>query len=164
MRTLLPTVHQKVGSVPVNKRTYNLSRYNEGADELKPLQSGETVRIHSKERRDWTKKGKIVKKLDQPRSYDVINENGNVIRRNQRALIPTKEVFKPACNQDEVISSDSNCDNREKDEEIRDNEPKETPLNAKDLREHTYSDISDEEPYRNRLRQSVRRPERYGYE
>ena len=35
---------------------------------------------------NWHKKGRIVKELTQPRSYKLVNENGNLIRRKRRYI------------------------------------------------------------------------------
>ena len=41
----------------------------------------------------WDKKDIVMKQINRPRSYDALNENGNVIIRNCRYLILTNEKF-----------------------------------------------------------------------
>ena len=59
----------------------------------KPLQPGAVVRY--RKRNTWSKKGRAVKKLSQPRSYQIETESGNIFRRNRRHLINTRETFVP---------------------------------------------------------------------
>ena len=42
---------------------------------------------------DWRKKGKVIEKSIEPRSYHVLNEKGNIVRRNRRHLIPCHDRF-----------------------------------------------------------------------
>lgn len=57
---------------------------------LKELQSGNTVRVHNG--KDWVLRGQIVKSVA-PRSYDVVTEDGSVLRRNRLHLLETNEDF-----------------------------------------------------------------------
>ena len=43
--------------------------------------------------KDWDKKGKVVGKCPEPCSYNIINEKGNIVRRNRRHLIPCQDEF-----------------------------------------------------------------------
>ena len=62
--------------------------------EIKEIKPGTTVRILSEDKQmKWNKKGLVVAKLNQPRSYNVLNQSGNTIRRNRVHLIPTEEKF-----------------------------------------------------------------------
>ena len=92
VRTLLPSMKEssKPSSLPKQSRGSH-EQYDRGDVELKPISPQRTVRIYSKEKKNWGKKGKVVSKSLQPRSYNVLNENNNVIRRNRRDLIPTNE-------------------------------------------------------------------------
>ena len=67
--------------------------YDQHAKEHKSLQPGATVRY--RKHNAWSKKGRVVKKLSQPRSYQIETESGNIIRRNRRHLIHTREPFVP---------------------------------------------------------------------
>ena len=51
----------------------------------------------------WDKKDIVMKQINRPRSYDVLNENGNVIIRNCRYLIPTNEKFTEKFSCDNII-------------------------------------------------------------
>ena len=52
------------------------------AVELPTLQQGDKVFI-----RDQARYGEVEKKLESPRSYQLVTETGSVIRRNRRALV-----------------------------------------------------------------------------
>ena len=175
VRTLLPSMKEYCPQIlsqgkPM-KQTYE--RYNKGAVDLMPIEPETTVRIYSKEKKNWSNKGKILSKSSQPRSYNVLNERRNVIRRNRRDLIPTNEDFEPQMNYDDlfinahdtndapVVSSDQN--------EI--NEPTTDNTNNQSISPNTrYQSIiptNTEQnvlPYRSRLRQNIKKPERYGFE
>ena len=60
---------------------------------LPNISQGNTVRIRTDEQNLWDKKGIVIKQTNRPRSYDVLNENGNVMIRNRRHLIPTNKKF-----------------------------------------------------------------------
>ena len=57
------------------------------AVELPTLQQGDKVFI-----RDQARYGEVEKKLESPRSYQLVTETGSVIRRNRRALVHKPEV------------------------------------------------------------------------
>ena len=147
VRTLLPSITIKTDqSIP--ESTPNR---NEGAVELKPLTPSTSVRIYSKRNKNWSKKGQVVKKQVQPRSYEVINEKGNVIRRNRRHLIPTQESFDVDLNYDDLVIDDNSNDQLP---------PAET---HEESIETSNSQSEHTEPYKNRLRQNRSAPDRYGY-
>ena len=60
---------------------------------LSILKPGDTVRIRTDEEKTWDRKGSLITPKDRPRSYNVLNEKGNLIIRNRRHLIPTNERF-----------------------------------------------------------------------
>ena len=60
---------------------------------LSNISQRNTVRIRTDEQNVWDKKCIVIKQNNRPRSYDVLNENGNVIIRNRWHLIPTNEKF-----------------------------------------------------------------------
>ena len=62
--------------------------------DLTNIKPGTTVRIRTDKEISWSQKGKVVRKCKQPRAYLVMNEKGNIVRRNRRHLLPTKESFK----------------------------------------------------------------------
>ena len=65
---------------------------NQNKNLLHPIKPGTTVRILSENKHEkWKVKGQVYKKLELPRSYDVINEKGNCIQRNRSHLITSKE-------------------------------------------------------------------------
>ena len=66
-------------------------RHDQHAKDLKELLPGDHVRIHCQNTRLWPTRATIVKACDQSRSYEVKTEYGNILRRNQRDLLFTKE-------------------------------------------------------------------------
>ena len=94
----------KPPSLPKQSRVSH-EQYDRGAVDLKPISPQTTVRIYSKEKKNWGKKGKVVSKSSQPRSYNVLNENDNVIRRNRRDLIPTNEKSEPKIDYDVIFNN-----------------------------------------------------------
>ena len=65
--------------------------YDSKAKNLTDLNVGDAVRLHGN--KSWDRRGVVVEKMAQPRSYQVETENGNVLRRNRRDLLKTKEQF-----------------------------------------------------------------------
>ena len=61
------------------------------------------LRIRTDEQNLWDKKGIVIKQNKRPRSHDVLNENGNVMIRNSRHLIPTNEKFTEKFSYDNII-------------------------------------------------------------
>ena len=93
-------------------------------------------------------------KLPQPRSYKVMKENGNIVRRNRRDLIPTLEKFGVDVNYDDLVISDNEAETTENTGTSR-TEPIGEPENVQ---------VETEEiPYRSRLRNNTKAPDRYGY-
>ena len=68
--------------------------YNEYSEDLPPLSLDDTVRI--RHNASWSLKGTVIRKCEEPRSYEVLTEKGTVLRRNRRHLLKTKEPFKRA--------------------------------------------------------------------
>ena len=75
----------------------------ETKNRLSTLKPGDTVRIRTDEEKIWDKKGSAIAPNDRPRSYSVLNEKGNLIIRNCRHLIPTKEKFIVKHDYDNII-------------------------------------------------------------
>ena len=95
LRTILPSfnVNKKQGKPKNPKPSMLKQNYDQHAKEHKPLEPGATVRY--RKHNTWSKKGRVVKKLSQPRSYQIETESGNIIRRNRRHLMNTREPFVP---------------------------------------------------------------------
>ena len=94
LRTKLPSIKQ-MKSHPAIKRRQIKTKYDSSSKDLKEIAPDTTVRILSrdKNRGNWRTKGKVISKRKEPLSYDVINERGNLIRRNRWQLRPTNENF-----------------------------------------------------------------------
>ena len=95
LRTILPSFNaNKKRGTPKNPKPSTLKQnYDQHAKEHKPLQPGAIVRY--KKHNTWSKKGRVVEKLSQPRSYQIETESENIIHRNCRHLINTVEPFVP---------------------------------------------------------------------
>ena len=65
---------------------------NKAARDLPELKKGDTVHCRVSEN-NWARKGVIKSKEITPRSYIFKSEDGKVIRRNRRDLLPTQENF-----------------------------------------------------------------------
>ena len=94
IRTRLPAaefINVKSQSTQNKQKKY----YDKGAKLLTPLQPGQIVRIRND--KDWENKGEILEKLDE-RSYNVLTESGNILRRNRRHLLQTNEENKEKSN------------------------------------------------------------------
>ena len=61
--------------------------------DLPSIRPGSVVRMRVNEDSDWSKKGKVIQKSTEPRSYHVLNEKGNVVCRNRRHLILCHDKF-----------------------------------------------------------------------
>ncbi|CAB3991160.1 Hypothetical predicted protein [Paramuricea clavata] len=68
-------------------------RYDQHAKDLPDIQPGTVVRIRAKEDEKWNQLGKVVEKCAEPRSYRLLNDKGNIVRRNRGHLIPCKDRF-----------------------------------------------------------------------
>jgi len=147
LRTNLPTIKESFNENSKQfQRKYTSDireseqlHYDARSRKLQPLEEETTVRINSKnDSPRWKRKGKIIAKRTEPRSYDVLNENGNIIRRNRIDLIPTKEKFEPE---------------EERYDDLLENETEIEPI----TNEGTLID----QPYVTRSGRTVRKPDRY---
>lgn len=66
--------------------------YDRTAIALRPLQEKDTVRIQGSG--SWTDKATVLRKINS-RSYNVMTEKGNVLRRNRRHLLKIPPAFEP---------------------------------------------------------------------
>ena len=73
---------------------------------MPPLSLNHIVRIH--EKNNWISKGKVIRKCDQPRSYEVPTQKGSVLRCNRRHLLKTIEPFEKDCaiDYDDIVIND----------------------------------------------------------
>ena len=82
IRTIMPNIKH---SLAMKKQPEN----NDKNKELPKLQPYDKVRI--KYQNNWKRKGTVLRKLDQPRSYVVKTDEGQIIKRNRRHLLKTRE-------------------------------------------------------------------------
>ena len=90
-RTTLPSLVQ---SLPTVAETKNFGRLNrKEGKEFSSIDPDTIVRMRVNNDKDWDKKGIVVAKCPEPRSYDILNEKGNIVRCNRRHLIPCHDEF-----------------------------------------------------------------------
>ena len=156
--TLLPSVDTNKHMEKItDSRLNSYDRYNEGARDLKSIEPDTPVRIYSKRTKDWSNKGIVTEQLHRPKSYNILNERGNTIRRNRRSLIPTSENFEVKRNYDEIIVVD---DNKEDSTEMVYSSTEQGQI------ETTYNYQEQAQPdnsYRSKLRKNIIKLDRYGY-
>ena len=74
---------------------------------MKEIRPNATVRIFKRSKTgNWRHKGKILSKRQEPRSYNVLNDKGNVVRRNRIHLLPTNEAFDEEYSPSDVYTDD----------------------------------------------------------
>ncbi|KAJ8341966.1 hypothetical protein SKAU_G00129500 [Synaphobranchus kaupii] len=92
LRTRLPSARfRKEQREPAAQETKQMEYYNRTTKPLRPLAQEEIVRVRCDGQ--WGPLAKVVKETT-PRSYEVITEHGNTLRRNRRHLlkVPKKEI------------------------------------------------------------------------
>ncbi|KAK9692823.1 hypothetical protein QE152_g34909 [Popillia japonica] len=82
---LKPIVITDARELLIEKQNKIRTNYNKTAKQRKEFKEGEKVLIWNFEIKKWTP-GKIVEKLEAPRSYLVLNNKGNIVRRNSHHL------------------------------------------------------------------------------
>ena len=93
-RTVIPSLcvqQQNQPNYPVQIPQKAIDRYNSTASHLPELHPGDTVRLRRNKK--WERKGSVISKSENPRSYRVETENGKFLRRNRRHLLKTSETF-----------------------------------------------------------------------
>ena len=99
-RTTLPSVKSSSKSRETDKssQSHKIKKYHDQhARNLPDLQIGDTVRLRQKAfpKKLGNRKGKVLSKLEEPRSYKVETEQEIILRRNCRDLLKSKESFEP---------------------------------------------------------------------
>ena len=147
LRVLVPLLNVNGNTkTKLKKPTFSQSR------ELQPFNTSDTVRY--RQNNNWTRTGIIFNKSDMPRSYTLLNDKNNVIRRNRRHVIKMDPKFLKIEN--ENMDNDIETEPKTKhDTSISEpgevDEPRE---NATELRETSS--------YTTRSGRRVIRPSRYG--
>lgn len=80
-RTQLPSMQPNRYAMQKNKQGIKTA-------ETSNIEPGTPVRIRYDNDPSWSRKGEIIGKRSEPRSYDVMNEKGNVVRVNERHILP----------------------------------------------------------------------------
>ena len=93
-RTLLPSVVLFRDFQESNTSNAETTKkyYNQHSKDLPSLSPNMTVRV--RHNNNWSRKGKIISKCEQPRSYNMLTEKGTTLSRNRRRLLKTDEQFK----------------------------------------------------------------------
>jgi transposase InsO family protein len=94
VRTLIPSVARSTDKQAADEEHPAQAKQATQLTE-KPLTPGVAVRIRYDTDKSWEKKGIVVSKRKEPRSYDVLNEKGNVLRVNNRHLIKDESDSPP---------------------------------------------------------------------
>ena len=134
--------------------------------DLKEISPNSTVRIFKKSKTgNWRRKGKVISTRSEPRSYNVLNEKGHVVRRNRSQLLPTNERFNPSSSSSEYDTDDEreieNPDTTEITENSNTNEIPVVPQNLGDTEPpDTHETIGN---YVTRFGRTIRSPDRLGY-
>ena len=142
LRTIIPSaVPHKSVSKSV-KKPYPIKHPKDfSLPELKP---GDNVRL--RKGKIWSRKGKIIEKLKQPRSYNVRVGNGNILRRNRRHIMKTKEDFE--FSSEDVSSDETSTAER-------------TLLPQVDHENHPVEMHAEDNVHRTRSGRTIRIPDRY---
>lgn len=89
---LIPKLCEDVVTKLQGKRNANKKYFDKSARDLRPLDSENDVTIFNHINKTW-EPGKIISSHDAPRSYNVRDSNGNVVRRNRVDLNPSLNPF-----------------------------------------------------------------------
>ena len=100
IRTTLPSAREYVKKNLRGSETEH--SYNKHANDLPEIVPGTTGRIRTDKDGDWTEHGIVMNTSSEPRSYCVKNSKGNIVQRNRKHLLPTKETFKEKINYDDL--------------------------------------------------------------
>jgi len=117
LRTMIPTQEKQMKPQVVNYRKYKqfieenknkmAKYYNRGTKPLKPLKEGETIMFKKTPQTSW-KEGKIIEKLNEPRSYIITDNEGHLYRRNRSHIIENKGISEGT--KKEIIESENNVE------------------------------------------------------
>lgn len=113
---LKPALCQNVKERLLQRQTINKNYFNKTATDLKPLKDDQNVVIYNHVDKYW-EPGKIVQQHSSPRSYQVLNSSGDVLRRNRLDLklsnnefVPYKQDFEAtnvATNSEDCVGTDN---------------------------------------------------------
>ena len=135
LRSILPTTHQHLKPKVVdskeiqnklsNSRLIQKQNYDKTAKPLKPLKTGQSIRVQMKGK--WLPA--VILEKHENRSYSVQTQNGGIYRRNRRFLLPTNEKLDITDNMPNIVLQPETAD--QSDFNITTNSPisPEQPLN-----------------------------------
>ena len=172
LRTTLPKMMQPIqtDAPKPNISTQATERYNRAARDLKPLHQGQTVRYHHNGK--WSRHGMVVNNNNgQPRSYLLVNDEGNTIRRNRRHIIPSKDEFNIHDNgPDEGIEHEEPQLIETQSPQLQVEHSSETELQQTDILEETEetpspeverTELKPDSNYKTRAGRTIRLPQRF---
>ena len=154
-RTLLPSITDKCPSPSKPSKRSNPPTVASGnsqssGKELPELRPGDKVRL--RDGKTWSRKGRVVRKADQPRSY-LVKSNGNILRRNRRHLLKTTERFDSDSDSSSSLISASKTQTR-----ISDDLP---PTASDDIT--SEDEVIGDKPYTTRSGRESNKPDRLTY-
>lgn len=85
----------------------NIAKHRQTSDNrqtLRPLSEGDVVRV---KKHFWDTKARVLQRRAEPRSYDIITEEGKLLRRNRSHLMRTKEAYRREPADDSEDDSDA---------------------------------------------------------
>ena len=147
LRALVPSLNVNANTkTKLKKPTLSQSR------ELQPFNTSDSVRYH--QNKYWTRTGIILNKSDMPRSYTLLNEKNNVIRRNRYHLIKMDPKF--------LMIENENTDNdMETELKTRHHTSVSEPREVDEPRENA-TELRETSSYTTRSGRRVIKPSRYG--
>ena len=150
LRTNLPSI-KRMKSGPVEKKQDVKTKYDERSKDLTEIAPGTTVRLFNRDKNEgnWRRKGKIISKRKEHRAYNVMNDRGNVVRRNRWQIRPTKEDFE----MEDEYDDDFNYMMSQSTDMLNDNNDNDTVETGE----------PNDETYVTRSGRESRPPDRYGY-
>lgn len=100
LRTNLPCTKELLKpKVPINvkeqlmlNKEKSRTSYNKTAKVKKSFSLGDNIIIQNLPNKEWCS-GKVIREAEGPRSFIVKNENGNLVRRNEKHMRPSKNKF-----------------------------------------------------------------------
>ena len=92
-RILLPAITNAIPANQVKAAPLQPQIQQQQPRNLHKLQTGDSVRLH--DGKSWSTRGHITSKVPQPRSYKVLTETGQTVRRNRKHLLHTNENCNP---------------------------------------------------------------------
>ena len=159
LNTKLPCIDKLTVSEKMqNKQSYQKKYFDLGSKELEGLETGDTVRINSENRKHrWGVKAQVIEPSTYPRSYIVETQNGHRYRRNRRDLLHTSEDFQSLPSTSEEFPSVRITEDTDNELHMEDSEL-ETSITLDTAEDNTVSESS---PVKSSSGRVIRKPWRF---